>query len=124
SARECGAARFAAIGLELVRVVHRRLPGADRSAPPVAHLARRAGLARAGAAAQARGVALRSVGAGAHLGIPVVRQARSRVRTPAAARGMDAPARAAADAARELSRAVEETCRPAMRSWRRCARPR
>ena len=51
----------------------------------------------------------------AHLGLSLLR--RSCGSSPRRARSLDAPARPAAHAARELPGAVEETCPPAMRSW-------
>ena len=54
-ARDPGAPREPAVRVQPVRVVHRRVPGADRSAPPAARVARRARCARGTPGARAAG---------------------------------------------------------------------
>src|SRR5439155_24541279 len=95
-----------------VRVVHRCLSGADRSASSIARLARRAGGAAPGFVAQARRIAGGALFAGAHLGVSHLRQAAARAGA-GGSESVDAAAPAAAHAAQELPRAVEGSCPPA-----------
>src|SRR5207248_7503816 len=102
-------ARRSALRIIALRLLHRRLPGAHRSAPPASRLARGAGRTRSGSVAQACGLADRRLGAGAAAGVPDGRQAGTAAGS-SAAKSLDPAARASAVASEELPRAMEDTC--------------